>query len=116
MVRVKWFDWNLEERVLAELRVSVTLPFNNTPMQGAVSVLCISMPLDILEPSMKPYDLPEPSIVLCWRLITKTFKSELHVATLQISSLRLVKINGQQPICLIFKNCNLCIRGTSGGW
>jgi len=47
MVRVKWFDWNLEERVLAELRVSVTLPFNNTPMQGAVSVLCISVPLDM---------------------------------------------------------------------
>jgi hypothetical protein len=45
MVRVKWFDWNLEERVVVELRVSVTL--HNAPMQGAVSVLCISVPLDM---------------------------------------------------------------------
>jgi hypothetical protein len=73
MVRVKWFDWNLEERVLVELRVSVTLPLNNAPMQGAVSVLSISVPLDMhawpKSLSMKPYDLPEPSRVLCWRLI-----------------------------------------------
>jgi hypothetical protein len=47
MVRVKWFDWNLEERVLVELRVSVTLPLNKAAMQGAVSVLCISVPLDM---------------------------------------------------------------------
>jgi len=46
MVRVKWFDWNLEERVVVELRVSVPLPLNNAPMQGAVSVLRISVPLD----------------------------------------------------------------------
>jgi hypothetical protein len=90
MVRVKRFDWNLGERVLVELRVSVTLPLNNTPMQGAVSVLCISVPLDMralpksLLCSLMTY-LTEPSIVLCWRLIAKPFKSELHVATLQIS-------------------------------
>jgi hypothetical protein len=47
MVRVKWVDWNLEERAVVEFRVSVALPLNNAPMQGAVSVHCISVPLDM---------------------------------------------------------------------